>query len=302
MSDSDESYAISEIFERWRIAGVSFTEGCIQEHTDTQVTLYFCKNCDFGIFQPAVTGTPGFYEELQTSSLFTYYPGEKWEFRQAQCEIIPNDAILEIGCGDGTFLQIIKEQGAQPFGIEYNDTAVQQGVSKGFQVTKQPLDIFSTEHSNEFDMVCAFQVLEHVSNPLEFLQQMARCTRSGGEIVIAVPNHSILRFVYTSLFELPPHHAIRWTARNLNLLGEKIGLTATHVISEPLASEHFSVATYYWYHLFGGRHLPDSRLIRFIRSLGGVMIMAFMDSLKYVGIRSLPMFQGHSLYAIFEKS
>lgn len=70
----------------------------------------------------------------------------------------------------------------------------------------------------EFDLVLAVQVLEHVFDPIKATQEMYRCLRPGGELVILVPQSGTLHLV--------PHHYHNltrfWVYRQADNLGAEV--------------------------------------------------------------------------------
>lgn len=76
-----------------------------------------------------------------------------------------------------------------------------------------------------YDLVCAFEVLEHVARPREFLLDCCRALEPGGRLVVSVPSaQSFYPFVVNELLNLPPHHLTRWTDRALGNLAPLLGV------------------------------------------------------------------------------
>jgi SAM-dependent methyltransferase len=74
-------------------------------------------------------------------------------------------------------------------------------------------------------MVTLFQVLEHVSAPVSFLEQAAQITAPGGYLVVAVPYDSgVNRLAGMVPHQWPPHHLTRWRHCDIQALGKKLGL------------------------------------------------------------------------------
>jgi SAM-dependent methyltransferase len=95
-------------------------------------------------------------------------------------------AMLDYGCGTGTFLKKCQESGWTVTGFEPDEDArklARQRVS-------QPIlkDLNAIDASNPVDVITLWHVLEHVPNLNETLALLAGTLRSGGALVIAVPN------------------------------------------------------------------------------------------------------------------
>jgi len=76
-----------------------------------------------------------------------------------------------------------------------------------------------------FDLITAFQVLEHVSDPVEFLRHAAVLLSAGGYMGVAVPNeHGVVRLCPFDPHQWPPHHISRWRVKDLRHLGKLCGL------------------------------------------------------------------------------
>jgi len=70
----------------------------------------------------------------------------------------------------------------------------------------------------KFDIVTFFEVLEHQTAPVEFVEKVKSCLRSGGYIALSVPNRE--RWLTgPDVLDYPPNHFLRWNVSALrNLL------------------------------------------------------------------------------------
>jgi hypothetical protein len=76
-----------------------------------EVTLFECALCGFGMFDPPVAGTPGFYAAI-THVEEDYYVPDKWEFRRAIKDIRAHGArrVLDVGGGSAHFLDLLRQE------------------------------------------------------------------------------------------------------------------------------------------------------------------------------------------------
>ncbi len=199
------------------------------------VTLCHCNHCELGFFDPACVGDGRFYEQLQTQDW--YYQDDKPEYAHAAKLVHPDSSVLEIGCGKGAFRRWLP-QSIRYTGLEFNDEAVQKAHAAGLDVRKQPVEEHAAANPR-YDVVCAFQVLEHVEHPKQFFHACVQVLKPGGILMIAVPaQDSFLAIAPNSPLNMPPHHVTRWTDRALTHLAYSEGLQRTDIWHEPVASFH----------------------------------------------------------------
>ena len=209
-------------------------------------TIEFDRDPRTGIwqFEGCRAGDDDFYRRL--ADLSYYYDDNRWEYATALSSIPNNQtrdaAILDIGCGGGEFLAACRDRGfTRLLGSEYSSAARDQCHRRGLAVTSRSLEELIDE-GRRFDVVTAFQVLEHVSDPLFFLQSVHRLLRPGGTFMCATPNaDSFLRKMRWHLLDLPPHHLTRWDETTYRTLMPKIGLNVAEVRCEPLATYHHRI-------------------------------------------------------------
>lgn len=96
------------------------------------------------------------------------------------------------------------------------------------------------QNYEKYDVVCTFQVLEHIHNVREFIQSMIHCTRKGGKIIISVPNNDafILKCDSIQTLNRPPHHVGLWNLNSLISLTKLFNLKIDSVALEPLQHYH----------------------------------------------------------------
>lgn len=201
----------------------------------SRLTLHRCRHCELGFFDPACVGDGSFYEQLQTQEW--YYQDDKPEYAYAAKQVPENCSILEVGCGKGAFRTWLSES-VRYSGLEFNDEAVQKARAAGLNVWKQPIEAHANE-GQRYDVVCAFQVLEHVEHPRQFVHACVQALKPSGTLMIAVPaQDSFLAIAPNSPLNMPPHHVTRWTDRALTSLAHREGFSKAHIWHEPVADFH----------------------------------------------------------------
>ena len=116
---------------------------------------------------------------------------QKKEFRHKACaSMIAGGTVLDIGCGDGLLLKMLREQGVTAAGVDISPEAVVQCRAAGFEAAEHNLDGTLPYADNSFDAVTMLDILEHVYDPQFVLQEAARVARTN--VIIGVPNFSSL--------------------------------------------------------------------------------------------------------------
>lgn len=106
---------------------------------------------------------------------------------------IKNGSILDIGCGRGLFLNIMKKGGWNVSGVEFSKkTAL--NISRLYGLTIKSGEPGEWGFSDEsFDIVTMNHVLEHLINPLDMIHECNRLLKKNGLFVCAVPNFESLQ-------------------------------------------------------------------------------------------------------------
>jgi 2-polyprenyl-3-methyl-5-hydroxy-6-metoxy-1,4-benzoquinol methylase len=200
------------------------------------VNLNICGSCGLRWYSPTVPGDESFYENLQKISW--YYQDYKPEYEFAKLHISEGNTVLEVGCGKGAFSRFLQKN-IHYRGLEFNEAAVKKARAVGLDVEAVPLNKEAAERQEFYDVVCHFQVLEHVSDPKSFLCECVKALSPGGKMIIAVPSEdSFLSLVENGWLNMPPHHLTRWTDKALTSALNNLGLQIQEIWHEPVASFH----------------------------------------------------------------
>ncbi|MBK8144104.1 MAG: class I SAM-dependent methyltransferase [Bacteroidetes bacterium] len=189
-----------------------------------------------------IDGDGPFYEKLELISW--YYADWKWDYEIAKKFISLKTIVLDIGCGEGKFLNyLIKNKECFCTGLELNEKAQTIAVDNGIRVFREFVQDFCKENESQFDVVTFFQVLEHIADVHSFLTSALLTLKTGGKVILAVPNNEPYYLKYDRLhfLNLPPHHMGWWNKKSLSSLAEFYNLRLDATIKQPL--EHYSAYT-----------------------------------------------------------
>ncbi|MBP7928072.1 class I SAM-dependent methyltransferase [Patescibacteria group bacterium] len=102
-----------------------------------------------------------------------------------------NGKLLDVGCGDGKFLNLFSNRewdlyGIEPYGKPVSPSKNIKFISEKFENTKL--------QDSSFDVITMWHVLEHIENPTEVLRELHRILKPDGLIFISVPNINSFSF------------------------------------------------------------------------------------------------------------
>jgi len=98
--------------------------------------------------------------------------------------------VLDVGCGEGQFIEALQAQGIHASGVDVDTQMVQVCRDKGLDVVKADLFDYLPQHAGEFDGILASNVIEHltIQDTLRLLSVAFDTLRPGGILLLATPN------------------------------------------------------------------------------------------------------------------
>ena len=138
-----------------------------------------------------------------------------------------NYSALEIGCGDGFVLSILKNMGWKVLGVERDEKSVNHARNmQGIDVMSAPIS--ENVFEKNFDLIVLFQVLEHVDRPVVLLNKCKKMLKTNGKMIISVPNIESWQAKLTKQNWMHldvPRHLNHFTKDSLNFYLDKLNLS-----------------------------------------------------------------------------
>jgi len=150
---------------------------------------------------------------------------------------------LDIGCSTGFVVEEAQNRGWDAYGIDLNPSAIEFGKKRG--LTLNNISLKELNQDDVFDVVSLFDVLEHVVNPKEILEQALMHLKEDGIIFIYVPNYdsaSRILMGKEAHFIWPTHHLTYFNPKTITFLLESLGMKI-----ELLTTEGLDIVDYIWH-------------------------------------------------------
>ena len=138
--------------------------------------------------------------------------------------------LLEVGFGNGSLLQRIRNKFPNLVltGLEVSDRHKNT-------LEKMGIDFFNGEVRDldrTFDLIIMNNVLEHTHNPLNFLLECGRCLRSGGRMIVGLPN------INSATYDLIiADHVIHTNAQHITRLAQRAQLATVLIDDQTLPDQ-----------------------------------------------------------------
>jgi 2-polyprenyl-3-methyl-5-hydroxy-6-metoxy-1,4-benzoquinol methylase len=255
-----------------------------------KLEFHKCKKCGYNFYTPGdVAGDAEFYYYLQMNEW--YYLRNKYEHQIAYSFINRYESVLEIGCGEGAFLEVLKENGINSTGLELNKKAIEIGRKKNLNILNETIQVHS--ENNSYNVICTFQVLEHIFEINSFLSSCINSLKDKGKLIIALPNNDSFIKYSNDTLNMPPHHMGLWNKKSLSFLPNIFPeIILEEIIEEPLQSYHIDYFVNTW----------NDRFINKIWGLRTIyhrlFLSKFVKKLVYLFRNKIV---GHTMIAIYSK-
>lgn len=112
---------------------------------------------------------------------------ERIDYRLIASLVEPNARVLDLGCGDGALLSLLKkEKGCRGTGIEINEQEIYQAMEHGVSVVHGDVDGSLEDYSdNRFDYVILNESLQEILYPERVIMESLRV---GKKVIVGIPN------------------------------------------------------------------------------------------------------------------
>jgi SAM-dependent methyltransferase len=163
-------------------------------------------------------------------ALLCLFPGRR-ESLDLSLMLLPASArgrVLDVGCGSGQTLLLLRELGWKVEGVDLDETAVQAARLRGLDVRVGTLESLHYKEGS-FEAVTMSHVLEHVADPAGLFRQAHHVLTPGGRLVVTTPNANSLghrRFGAGWRGLEPPRHFQIFTRASLWELAKRAGFEA----------------------------------------------------------------------------
>jgi len=132
---------------------------------------------------------------------------------------LPRSRMLEVGCGNGSVLAFLRQNGIDIEGGDILLEGLRFCRRRVPSASLYQVDILALPFKDEFDIVGAFDVLEHVEDDEKALAEMNRALKAGGRLILTVPAHKFL----WSRHDEASHHKRRYSRKDLMAKLERSG-------------------------------------------------------------------------------
>jgi len=207
--------------------------------------VYYCNTCELGMLDRKGVGknlkvfydtdyrkkhTPALQSSSNPSELFRMYADfQEDRIKHLKKYINKKTRLLEIGCSAGMFLFHIKKHVKEIVGMDYDSRAAGYAAKKcGCEVFTNDIDEAGFDEAS-FDVICLFQTVEHIENPVDFFIKIKKYLKPKGVIYIEVPNlHDSLIYAYKldnhyKNFYFHAAHLWYFTSKSLRMLMRNVG-------------------------------------------------------------------------------
>jgi 2-polyprenyl-3-methyl-5-hydroxy-6-metoxy-1,4-benzoquinol methylase len=126
--------------------------------------------------------------------------------------------LLEVGASSGQFLWHLKDRVGQVHAIEL-DKACRNFLEQELRIPADDEYLENSRFAGErYDVVCAFQVMEHVEDPVKFLATLVQATLPSGDLLVEVPN---LHDPLLSVWDVPAYGTFYYHSAHLHYFSER---------------------------------------------------------------------------------
>ncbi|MDG1330760.1 MAG: class I SAM-dependent methyltransferase [Crocinitomicaceae bacterium] len=208
-----------------------------------------CSSCNF-IFSKTIPSNEEledyYSSEYELTEFFSPITAKRYEQILDGFEHLKKTGnLLDVGTGSAFFAEIAIKKGWKVFGTELTDETIQAAEKKGINMSKGKLEDVQFE-TDFFDLVICIEVIEHVSYPVPFVNEIQRILRKGGAAYVSTPNFdSYLRRKLKGQYDVIgyPNHLSYFTAKTLKSIFTKSGFNKKSLVTSGISRTRLKTST-----------------------------------------------------------
>jgi 2-polyprenyl-3-methyl-5-hydroxy-6-metoxy-1,4-benzoquinol methylase len=179
--------------------------------------MYRSLRAVYEIGQLGDAGSVSFAQRLAAACAGLVF-GSRWDTAARLYPPRKGARLLDVGCGNGDYLQLANRIGWNAEGIDPDPKAVDAAQDKGLNVRCADLESEVSHSAGSFDAVTLSHVIEHFHDPIDALRKCYALLRPGGRIWVVTPrlnSQGHCRFGTSWRGLEPPRHLILYTEHSL---------------------------------------------------------------------------------------
>lgn len=155
----------------------------------------------------------------------------RWNELQKFVDPMRHKSLLEIGCAYGFFLDLVNGKFVESQGIDVSADGIRYATEE-LKLSVQLGDFIDMRYSDrKFDVVCVWDTIEHLINPHDYIEKIARHTDSGALLAITTGDiESLNARMQKERWRLihPPTHIHYFSKKTLTMLLDKHGFDVVY--------------------------------------------------------------------------
>jgi 2-polyprenyl-3-methyl-5-hydroxy-6-metoxy-1,4-benzoquinol methylase len=193
--------------------------------------------------------------------------------------------LLDVGCGSGTYLKLMRDLGWDVHGVEPDAGAVKSARKAGLAVRQGTMEDVDPEIDGVFDVITAGHVIEHTHDPIAALRAVWRVLKPHGTLWVGTPNLGsfgahLFRARWRALE--PPRHLVLFTGEALTMALHRAGFTGVRLVrSTASAPWHFQKSA----KLAGFEHVRLVRAAGRAVNAGSYLRPSIADEMTFLATR-----------------
>lgn len=130
--------------------------------------------------------------------------------------------ILDIGCGHGYLTYAMKEMGNNVKGIDISKNAIDSAKSN-FGNYYSNCNLKNHQAEKKYNLIVATELIEHLLDPFEFIQDCLNLLTPEGTIILTTPNKDFIKNAVWKT-DLPPVHTFWFSKKSFKHLSKTLGI------------------------------------------------------------------------------